>query len=421
MAKHAHFEELSALALLRELNSAQLRELDEHIAECEVCRQANIDYSHFFQHVVPTATKSEEEYIASRKDDVRAAVMRSVSVIDQERERRPIPTAADGVPLSSFTAFLSSRRNTFAIWGGLSVASLIAVAFWAGAHLYSNPQSRQEEKASSPFVGSPITAPLTTPAKIGVAYPPTNTSKKESPTALDVELQRNAELTKKLSVTDDKLMAALKAQSALRIEVDQQAQAFAKTVADLDAKTTELAKERSADSSNFAKIAALELQIQDLNTKVNLQAASLERERDLLSHGREIRDIIGARSLHIIDVYDTSSEGTTSKPFARAFYTEGKSLVYYAYDLPQRKNDEGKFSYVAWGESNGNRANIKKIGILFHDDQAQRRWSLNFTDAQVLREIDSVFITREQNDEDLSQPKGKRMLTAYLATAANHP
>ncbi len=152
---------------------------------------------------------------------------------------------------------------------------------------------------------------------------------------------------------------------------------------------------------------------------MNTQSASLDRERDLLSHGREIRDIIGARNLHIIDVYDTNTAGATTKPFARAFYTEGRSLVYYAYDLPSHQ--DGKFSYVAWGESNGNKATIRKIGILFHDDKTQQRWSLNFSDPQVLREIDSVFITLEKNDGDVATPKGKRMLTAYLGTAPNHP
>jgi hypothetical protein len=168
-------------------------------------------------------------------------------------------------------------------------------------------------------------------------------------------------------------------------------------------------------------VAGLQDQLRELSDRFRTQSASLDRERDLLSHNREIRDIIGARNLHIIDVYDTDTRGVTEKAFARAFYTEGTSLVYYAYDLPQRKSDEGRFSYVAWGEANGNKASIKKIGLLFHDDQTQRRWSLSFADPHVLAEIDSMFITLERSDEDVSQPKGKRLLTAYLGTPPNHP
>jgi len=95
--------------------------------------------------------------------------------------------------------------------------------------------------------------------------------------------------------------------------------------------------------------------------------------------------------------------------------------VDYAYDLPQKKAEEGEFSYGAWGETNGNKASIKKIGLLLHDDQTQRRWSLNFANPQMPAEIDSVFITLERTDEDVAQPKGKRLFTAYLRTPPNHP
>jgi hypothetical protein len=211
------------------------------------------------------------------------------------------------------------------------------------------------------------------------------------------------------------------AQDGLRAEVDRETALVRDTQAQLDSRKTALEQAQSATSSDSATIAGLQVQVHDLNARLNTENVSLDRERELLSHGREIRDIIGARNLHIIDVYDTDTEGATRKPFARAFYTEGKSLVYYAYDLPQRKVDEGRFSYVAWGESNGSKASIRKIGILFHDDQTQTRWSLNFADPQVLREIDSVFITLERTDTDVTQPKGKRLLTAYLGTAPNHP
>jgi len=67
------------------------------------------------------------------------------------------------------------------------------------------------------------------------------------------------------------------------------------------------------------------------------------------------------------------------------------------------------------------RISSKKIGILFNDNQTQNRWSLSFTEAEVLADINSVFITLERTDKDVEQPKGKRMLTAYLGAAPNHP
>jgi hypothetical protein len=422
LARHSYFEELCALAPLGELNPSQLRELDTHIAGCDECRQATIDYNRLFQQVVPAATRSDEEFIESRRSDIRASVLRSVVAIDNERERPEVGTNGHRISFPSLLSNLPKGRFSLALLSALGTISVAVVAFWMGAHFYGGVHGREQVSSGVAFVPpSATTQPAKTP-KVAVVNPATHSADDgQLIAALDAEREHNAELTKKLSVEDGELAQAIAAQDALRAQIDRQMQAMAATKADLDTKTTALAQARSANSSDGATIAGLEIQVHDLTEKMGTESASLDRERDLLSHGREIRDIIGARNLHIIDVYDTDTGGATQKPFARAFYTEGKSLVYYAYDLPQRKANEGKFSYVAWGESNGNKAAVKKIGILFHDDKAQTRWSLNFSDSQVLREIDSVFITLERSDEDLAQPKGKRLLTAYLGTAPNHP
>jgi hypothetical protein len=174
-------------------------------------------------------------------------------------------------------------------------------------------------------------------------------------------------------------------------------------------------------TSDSSTVAALQYQVQQLTERLNSQAQSLDRERQLLANGRDIRDIIDARNLHIIDVYDTDAEANTRKSFARAFYTEGKSLVFYAYDLPARSTDDGKFVYTAWGERNGNKSKVQRLGILLNDDKGQKRWALNFSDPKILNEIDSVFLTLERVGTDGTEPKGKRMLTAYLDSQVNHP
>jgi hypothetical protein len=341
-------------------------------------------------------------------------------MMDSERERQAVRTKNNEFSLVSVLSDLPKDRFTLAL-GGLGAVSLAVGAFWVGAHFYGNG-TQEHAPIGVASVTSPATASLPATPRVAAVGSVTNSVEdKKLTVALDDERQRNADLARKLSVEDGELAQAIAVQNALRAQIDLQTQALAATRAELDSKTTALAQARTASSSDGASIAGLELQVHDLTEKMGTESASLDRERDLLSHGREIRDIIGARNLHIIDVYDTDTQGATTKPFARAFYTEGKSLVYYAYDLPQHRADEGKFSYVAWGESNGNKATVKRIGILFHDDQTQRRWSLNFSDPQVLREIDSVFITLERNGEDLNQPKGKRILTAFLGTAPNHP
>ncbi len=294
--------------------------------------------------------------------------------------------------------------------------------FWVGIRYDHGLLHFHDAGIASSVVRPASGAPSSTPSlATGPSEQRLQAENTELTTALTLERQQNHDLQQRLADEDRDLAQAIATQASLREEIEGQVALVKATQADLDAKRIALQQVQSVKSSDAAAVASLEDQVQNLTQKLNTENASLDRERDLLSHGREIRDIIGARNLHIIDVYDTSTRGATEKPFARAFYTEGKSLIYYAYDLPQRRTDEGKFSYVAWGESNGKKASIRKIGILFRDDQTQRRWSLNFSDPQVLAEIDSVFITLERNDENVAQPKGKRMLTAYLETPPNHP
>ena len=44
---------------------------------------------------------------------------------------------------------------------------------------------------------------------------------------------------------------------------------------------------------------------------------------------------MGARDLYVAEVYDVERTGETRKPYGRVFYTKGKSLIFYAYDLDQ--------------------------------------------------------------------------------------
>ena len=188
--------------------------------------------------------------------------------------------------------------------------------------------------------------------------------------------------------------------------------------AELEAELVNLRSERSTSEA----VALLqEREIQTLNQKITEQSSRVDREHELLSAGREIRDLIAARNLHIIDVYDTDSHGKTRKAFGRVFYTEGKSLVFYAYDLSDQHPENNKFAFYVWGKRDSVPQLAKNLGEMAKDDPAQKRWVLTVTDPNVLAEIDSVFVTLEPSGQAGERPSGKRLLTAFLGTAPNHP
>jgi hypothetical protein len=129
---------------------------------------------------------------------------------------------------------------------------------------------------------------------------------------------------------------------------------------------------------------------------------------------------MGARNLHIIDVFDTDLKGKNRRAFGRVFHTEGKSLIFYAFDLNGSKVQNAKHSFQAWGMRDGQNGSARSLGIFYLDDAGQRRWVLKFEDPRILSQIDSVFVTVEPFG-GAEKPSGQKLLYAYLKNPANHP
>ncbi len=64
---------------------------------------------------------------------------------------------------------------------------------------------------------------------------------------------------------------------------------------------------------------------------------------------RDIRDLMGARDLYVAEVYDVKRDGSTQKSYGRVFYTKGKSLIFYAYDLNEEPEARDASTFQAWG------------------------------------------------------------------------
>ena len=86
-----------------------------------------------------------------------------------------------------------------------------------------------------------------------------------------------------------------------------------------------------------------------LSAELHDRDQEVAREQALLDHDRDIRELMGARDLYIAEVYDVAKSGDTEKPFGRVFYTTGKSLIFYAYDLDQRSGIKSASTFQAWG------------------------------------------------------------------------
>jgi hypothetical protein len=170
-----------------------------------------------------------------------------------------------------------------------------------------------------------------------------------------------------------------------------------------------------------AKLVGDEMKLRDLQQGLKETSAALDQEHQLLSLGHDVTDLMGARNLHIVDVVDTDSRGKTRPAFGRIFFTEGKSLIFYAYDLNEAKMQKANYQYQVWAKKEGPNRQARRLGIFYSDDKAQRRWVFKCDDAKILQEIDSVFVTFGRPDSDPSHPEGSSLMYAYLRGQPNHP
>lgn len=178
---------------------------------------------------------------------------------------------------------------------------------------------------------------------------------------------------------------------------------------------------RTVRREDPVRVASLESEVKKLSSRVEEQNATLRDHDQYLAADRDIRDLMGARQLYIADVFDVDNNGSTRKPYGRIFYTAGRSLLFYAFDLDQQPQMKDAAIFQAWGTKNsGETVQPLNLGVLYLDNQENRRWTLRFDDPEKLAEINSVFVTIEPKGGS-RKPTGKPFLYASLRRAPNHP
>lgn len=189
------------------------------------------------------------------------------------------------------------------------------------------------------------------------------------------------------------------------------------TVSSLKLALDRLRQERTTE---LVRTAALETHIADLSKHLREIEESNTSDSQLLASDRDIRELMGARELYIADVFDVDPESRTQKPYGRVFYTRGKSLIFYAFDLEQGSYVRNASAYQAWGRRGPHDERPVNMGIFYLDSDANRRWILKFDNPEVLAKIDTVFVTVEPKGGS-EKPRGKPFLLASLKSQPNHP
>lgn len=402
MFEHDRFEEFAALAAIGELSPREHEEFERHKENCPQCHKV----------LAQTSSVATSAFLAGSPVDADA-------ISPDQRHRRLRKSIAQHLPAIVPVSFVERNKNL--------VAAGIAAAFLLGAGIGTAVGYR-----ALPARIIKTHLPVDRPAEAQVSKTPVLVQDAALRLQTVVaDLQKRTEETRgdnlalrdKLVLSDQHTIELETRLNEVEKQSNAQGQELAQSRNDLTAARTELSQAKESVSVSQRKIDSLQYALADREARLTEVSASVEREREMLSAGREVRDIMGARDLHIVDVIDRDGKGRARKAFGRAFYTQGKSLIFYAFDLPTKNTVDGKFVYAAWGSNSNNLSSrtARSLGIFYNDDQTQHRWAMKFDDPKLLEEIDTVFVTLEPAGRPFASPTGKPILEAYFGTPPNHP
>lgn len=424
MTDHERYKELGALALSGGLGSGELAELRGHLQVCESCREICRQYELLVRDSVPllAAACVHPEELQNWDD---TATRRRLFEQIQGTQR-----------LSRFKSFgkvaYNLRRDRGRVppllaWGKIALASCVLIASIAAAYHLGARKSR------APVGNFPYEIHLDDLAqqRHAAADLVESRDKKISQLAeqgselhgqifnLRAQVQtlqaQSAELASGKNQSDKRLQAIVEERDALVIQLHDSEQAYQKLQA-------ELVSLRSERQGALLRTASLESKLDELTSVNRDQERRLKDAEQYLSSDRDIRELMGARRLYIADVFDVDSGSRTQKPFGRVFYTQSKSLIFYAFDLDQ-SGFKNASTFQVWGRKEtpqGEQTRAMNLGILYMDNASNRRWVMRSDDPKQLAEIDAIFVTVEPRGGS-EKPTSKPFLYALLRNPINHP
>lgn len=404
MNTHEQYEELCALAASGQASSEQLNDLRSHLEGCPSCRGATYDFTQI-----------------SAQGLAQVAAKRLHCEIPTGMTQRFVARArSEGIEISRKTGSMpkrASRSSAFA-----SLAAVAAAALVVGLLFIARP--RMFRVAGTPQVS----VAAKTPAPSSVPSPPARANDDKLRRDLDAAHSEIGTMQNTIQRQRTDLEDVGNRQSSLMSHLAESEKEMANAISERDqlkdkiaGLETELAKAKSDKEASDVATAYKEGELQDLKNKLAVQEATLQQQQELAARGSDVRDLVVARNLHIIDVHDRDGNGKSQRAFGRIFYTEGKSLIFYAYDLADPRKLDAKVSFYVWGERLGAEKPIRSLGVFHNDDATDGRWVLTFDDPGILAQINSVFVTAESAHKNVKEPAGKRILFAFLGDKPNHP
>jgi hypothetical protein len=431
---HDEFLELCAISTSGQLSEEDQRRLQEHLAVCSSCRTALQQYEAIIRHAIPAigAEETPEHLEAGGAWSEKQAESALFERIARDEggggiERtRPIPPHRE---TSSRPRVLApeSAAAWRSVWALYAAGILLFVALGVCAYEVGIRRGTHVAKVTAP---PHIQDQISLEEKLSDASHEAEVAHSQvgQRDKLIADLHRQLE---QQSVKMDQMKAAQEQSDAAlrsaetgreeliqkRIDAEQQFTAAQLSAQALQKKLDSTAEQSSQDAK---RAAASDAKVNELTNLLHQRDTTVEQQQELLAHDRDIRELMGARDLYVAEVYDVARTGATQKPYGRVFYTKGKSLIFYAYDLDQQTVARNANTFQVWGRRGPDREPPFPLGVFYEDNASKKRWVLKLDDPKLLAQIDAVFVTIEPNGGS-RKPSGKPLLFAYLRVDPNHP
>jgi len=427
---HDEFLGLCAISTTGELSEEEQRKLLAHLATCSECRQALHEFQAAADVGVPLlASELSSRWSIEVPSYPQGQDAELADKADQLTPARDPKKGQKGFLLAHGNGHIDSYLDWHYLWMPFAAAVMLIIAL--GVYSYQTGQHHGIEmaKAKPPVVNSQAEVEA-----LERRLSDTGHEREMLQARLSQRDRIIRDLRHQMETGSAELIEARNSEATLerflhadQAEKSQAAREQSSLNQKLDAAEAglqkvqgELASQQLASKQDQARAGSLADQIEDLYGQLRDRERTINEQQEMLSDDRDIRNLMGARNLYIAEVYDVARDGTTRKPYGRVFYTKGKSLVFYAYDLDQQPGVKKASTFQAWGQDGTDRQRAFNLGIFYQDSAAQKRWVLKFDNPQALREINAVFVTVEPHGGS-QEPRGRRLLFASLRIEPNHP
>ena len=428
---HDEFLELCAISTSGQLTEEEHKRLQEHLAICPSCREAMKQYGAVVSTVIPVLAphpESVESDPSWSQEQAEAALLQRLTLEEElgaDRGGADRDSASGPIGRVPLSASQSTWRN---VWVLCAAGLLLCVALGVSAYQVGIRRGVRNAAVTLPPNQANQTAFERQVSDAGHEREVLRAQieqRDKDISSLRRELERRGVEMARIKLAQNQLESDLQNGQAGRQDLLQQRSDLNQKLEVAQAKTQGLQDKLDAivhqSSEDKKQASVLEAKVADLTRLLRDRETTIDQQQELLAHDRDIRDLMGARDLYVAEVYDVERTGETKKPYGRVFYTKGKSLIFYAYDLDQQAGLKSASTFQAWGRRGPDWKEALSLGVFYVDNASKKRWVLRFDDPKALAQIDAVFVTVEPRGGSHKPSSNKPLLFAYLHVDPNHP